>query len=216
MKVRKYTKDVIEEAVKISKSWRDVCKYFKLNISGGSQSYFKRLANRYNTDYSHFTGRGWRKDKTLPCKKEVLSYCTENSNINSDKLRKKLIKSGYKKHMCEKCGLTEWLGEPAPLELDHINSNHHDNRIENLQVLCPNCHSLETAKRRDARKISKIIKKVKIVKIKEVKQRPRKVEWPSKEELKKLLDVSNFCKIGRAYGVSDNAVRKWAKKYNIL
>jgi 5-methylcytosine-specific restriction endonuclease McrA len=54
-----------------------------------------------------------------------------------------LYRSGIKERKCEAplCGFTEWLGRAAPLELDHINSKPHDNRLENLRILCPNCHA---------------------------------------------------------------------------
>ena len=46
--------------------------------------------------------------------------------------------------------------------------------------------------------------------------RKRKVQWPSKEELQNLRSTLNWCAIGRKYGVSDNAVRKWAKRYGLI
>lgn len=59
----------------------------------------------------------------------------------SYRLQKRLVSEGLKEHKCECCGLTEWLGKPIKLELHHINGDHTDNRLENLQLLCPNCHS---------------------------------------------------------------------------
>ena len=69
--------------------------------------------------------------------------------INSSKLRNKLIEEGVKEDKCEICGLSEWLGEHIPLELDHIDSNHENNNLVNLQIICPNCHAIETKKRKN-------------------------------------------------------------------
>ena len=58
------------------------------------------------------------------------------------KIKGKLIREGLKENKCEICGLiNEWNGKPLVLQLHHINGNHTDNRLENLQILCPNCHS---------------------------------------------------------------------------
>ncbi len=62
-------------------------------------------------------------------------------SMKSGTLRIRLIKEGYKKNECEKCHINEWNEEMLVLELDHINGNHKDNHLENLQILCPNCHS---------------------------------------------------------------------------
>lgn len=62
--------------------------------------------------------------------------------IQTFKLKLLLWENGLKEKKCEQCSLSEWQGVPIPLELDHINGTKHDNRIENLRVLCPNCHAL--------------------------------------------------------------------------
>lgn len=79
--------------------------------------------------------------KGIPLKKlsEVL---VENSSGNSHKLKLRLIKEGVKEEKCEICGNSEWMGEKIPLDLHHINGDHFDNRLENLIILCPNCHRL--------------------------------------------------------------------------
>ena len=57
------------------------------------------------------------------------------------KLRQRLIKEGLKLHQCESCLCETWMGQPIPLELDHINGDRWDSRLENLRLLCPNCHA---------------------------------------------------------------------------
>jgi hypothetical protein len=67
-------------------------------------------------------------------------------------VKNRLISLGLKKNRCERCGLTEWHGEPISLELHHINGDSLDNRLESLQILCPNCHSqTESFGRRNAK-----------------------------------------------------------------
>jgi DNA-binding CsgD family transcriptional regulator len=60
---------------------------------------------------------------------------------NRSHLKKRLFDAGIKARRCESCGLSEWRGIGIPLALHHVNGDRHDNRLENLQVLCPNCHS---------------------------------------------------------------------------
>jgi hypothetical protein len=70
----------------------------------------------------------------------VYEYLGTNKFITAPKLRNKLIEEGVKEEACERCGNKMWMGEKIPLELHHINGNHYDNRLENLQILCSNCH----------------------------------------------------------------------------
>ena len=61
--------------------------------------------------------------------------------MNQLLIKKQIIKeSGLKENKCECCSLTEWNNKPINLELHHINGNNTDNRLDNLQILCPNCH----------------------------------------------------------------------------
>ena len=71
----------------------------------------------------------------------LVEYLNKSIDIQSNKVRKKLLQEGYKEHHCERCGLTEWLGQPIPLELHHIDGDKNNNTLENFQLLCPNCHA---------------------------------------------------------------------------
>lgn len=68
-------------------------------------------------------------------------YLRNSQDIQSNKVRIKLLREGYKEYKCENCGLTEWLGQLIPLELHHKDGNRNHNEIENYQLLCPNCHA---------------------------------------------------------------------------
>lgn len=74
---------------------------------------------------------------SLPLEKVLI----KDSEYNRTKLKERLVKEGIKEYKCECCGITEWNNKPISLQLHHINGIHNDNRLSNLQLLCPNCHS---------------------------------------------------------------------------
>ena len=91
-------------------------------------------------DYSgNQSGKGQSKSNNnyMP----LQEYLNSSLDIQSNKVRNKLLREGYKNHQCECCGMTEWLGQPIPLELHHKDGNRNNNTLENYQLLCPNCHA---------------------------------------------------------------------------
>ena len=199
-------------------------------------------------------------------------FC-ERSDISQHLLRKYYCEKKEIKYECSICSKTEWLGQKLTLELDHKNGDNHNNKLDNLRWLCPNCHSLTSTFRGNnnngKRKIEDdvIVKTIKnsfsvrevLLKIglrarggnynriyrlmaknnlsliqknkenfcidcqqkinRQAKRcakcnslNKRKVKnRPSKEQLLKEIEETNYCAVGRKYGVSDNAVRKWLK-----
>lgn len=113
--------------------------------AGGNYKTVQAKIAAYGISTAHFTGSGWnvgkryhKFGKTAP----LASILLENSPYNfTHGLRKRLINEGLKDHCCEICGLASWQGLPIPLELHHRNGVSNDHRLENLQLLCPNCHA---------------------------------------------------------------------------
>ena len=137
-----------------------------------------------------------------------------------------MIKNNILENKCDICNQIPFHnGKKLVLALDHINGINNDNRLENLRLLCPNCHSQTSTfgggrnkKKYNCKKCGKQITKYsKLELCKNCKDfNSRKVKnRPSCDELQQMINNISWCAIGRRYGVSDNAVRKWAKSYNI-
>lgn len=89
-----------------------------------------------------YQGNRGGKGKTAPSRKPAIVFLHKGRLIKSHKLKLKLLSDKLKSPRCERCLGTEWTGEPVPPELHHVNGEPFDNRLENLQLLCPNCHAL--------------------------------------------------------------------------
>lgn len=105
-------------------------------VGGGGHRRLKRLLLENDINTSHFRTYGVANRRPLSV------YLANEHPISSDPLKKRLFKEGLKRRTCERCNRSEWLDEPMPLELHHVDGNHLNNTIDNLQVLCRNCHGL--------------------------------------------------------------------------
>lgn len=131
--------------------------FLGLKPSGGNYSTVKRLVADLGLDTSHWTGQAWNKGKKLGSKQPLENYLVVGSTISSYKLKLKLLSEGFKEAKCECCGIEEWNGQKAPLEIDHINGVNNDNSLDNLRILCPNCHAqTETYRGKNVRKVKQI------------------------------------------------------------
>lgn len=140
----KRTKKEYEAAVAESFSIASVCRFLGLKPTGGNYRIIHKAIEEFKLDTSHFTGQGWNVGLKFKPKKvtNIEDILTKDSYYQSYKLKNRLLKEGLKERRCECCGLLEWQGKEIPLELHHLNGDNRDNRIENLQLLCPNCHAL--------------------------------------------------------------------------
>jgi hypothetical protein len=139
--LRKYTKEQFIDAVSTSRSIAQALIKLGLIPHGGNYHCFKNLAKKLNIDTSHFVGQGWSKNSKIGTKRPITDYLSNKCSIQSHKLRLRLIKENILPPYCNSCKLTEWLGKPIPLELEHKDGNHDNNSLNNLELLCPNCHA---------------------------------------------------------------------------
>lgn len=190
--------------------------------NGTNHALFKRICKEKEIDYSHFSGI-----KKGDIKRTFENVFCENSTASQNTLRNWYIKGQYSPYQCAICGINEWNHKVLTLRLDHINGYNHDNRLENLRWVCPNCDSqLDTyckghqglsAKKEITlcSKCGKIISPGSKMCIKCRAEENRKVERPSKQELKILIRNKPFTEIAKIYGVSDKAIVKWCITENL-
>lgn len=145
MKIRKWNDKQFVKAVKSSLSYAEVIRKLGLKVAGSNYDTVKRKIKELHLDISHMTGSAWNVGKNFkpiklarPLSEILIQHSTF---VNTNSLRKRLLKEGIKKHKCECCGRKTWMGQPISLELHHINGIKDDFRLENLQLLCPNCHA---------------------------------------------------------------------------
>ena|ERR1039458_9465842 len=150
MSKRSWTDEQLIAAVKTSYSYRNVIKLLGLVPAGGNYEQLKKYIIELNLDTAHFTGKGWNIGlHFVPHPAQPIGkILVKGSHPQSYGLKKRLYIEGLKTPKCELCGWSKQADDGRiPVELDHINGDHYDNRLENLRVLCPNCHSLQSTHR---------------------------------------------------------------------
>lgn len=145
MKKKTWNDEQFINAVKTSTSYAEVIRKLGLKVAGSNYDTVKRTIKELNLDISHMKGFAWNKGIHYVSKqsKPLSEILVEHSSfISTYKLKNKLFKEKIKERKCEMCGLKEWEGHDIPLELHHKSGIKDDLRLENLQILCPNCHAL--------------------------------------------------------------------------
>lgn len=226
----KFSKNELQELIDSSNSIKEIFEKVGLTAKGtGTYVTFYKRVESLGLDISDIKRRA-RNSQNKKIKKDktpLSEILVENSAYSRGSLKKRLLLENILQNVCSICGqLPEWNGKPLTLQLDHINGISNDNRIENLRIVCPHCHSqLETSFNKNKRNkcidcgayiTSKSIRCSKCAKSRDrVSNRKFKI---SGEELERLIKVEKvpFTKIGEMFGVSDNAIRKRAKKMGII
>ena len=228
--VDNYTKKELEQIVNSSNSMKEVIE--KLGYKTCKGVNYKTVQKRLDL-YGIICSFNDKPNKRIRRTKDNV-FCN-NSTVSQRTLRNWYIKINSDT-ICKICGqLNEWNNKPLVMILDHINGDNHDNRIQNLRWICPNCASqlslytgrntkrrkdyIPINRRKNNKKICPICNINEINKVssmcRECYRKKLSSQIPPKEELEKYIYTESFTKIGKRYGVSDNAVRKWCKKYKL-
>jgi hypothetical protein len=237
----RYGEDEAREAVGASRSYSEALRRLGMRPAGGNHKLFKHYVDDvWQIPTAHFdAGASARRSPTkasVPMR-EVLVEC---SSYPRGRLKQRLFIEGYKDRRCELCGQDEhWRGHLMSLILDHINGVPNDNRLENLRIVCPNCAAtLDTHCGRKNRKEPELRSCARCGQEFTAKFRrqrycshtcgcrwdraklrgvpcpeARKAERPPYEKLLEEIEATSYWAVGRKYGVSDNAVRKWVRFY---
>jgi hypothetical protein len=232
----RFTETELTEAIRASRSWAETLRRLKYRSKGGNWKTLKKYAALWGIDTSHFDPsaasleglrRSWKKPRPLS---ELL---VPGSKISRHELKNRLYAAGLKQPVCELCGQGEiWRGKRMAMILDHINGIPDDNRLENLRIACPNCAAtFETHCGRKNRLLPRECEACggefqpkygrqrycsrecgRKAERKGSRAR-RRVDRPPYEELLREIDEFGYVGVGRLYGVSDNAIRKWVRFY---
>lgn len=222
-----YSNEELKIVVENSTSIRQCLIKLNLNATGSAYYSIKTKIKKLNLDTSHFLGQAHNRGKIFGPKRDTQDYLSNKYPIGSSYLRRRLLKEQIFEYKCYKCNATKWLDGPIPLELHHINGNHLDNNLTNLILLCPNCHYYIEHQENKQKKnyktnicidCSKPCNKIAIrcKKCSNIKNQSFRCKRPDKYILSDdIKNLKYFTKIGKKYNVSDNAVRKWCRTYNI-
>lgn len=227
----------VREAVAGASCFSDALRTLGLRAAGGNHKTIKRACLQLGIDTSHFDRDIGRKRAAVTRLLPLDELLVERSRGARQNLKRRLFAEGLKERKCELCGQgEEWRGRSMSLILDHINGIHDDNRLENLQIVCPNCAatlethcgrktprrgvcatcaSAFTRTRFDQRFCSLTCAAVEHADRTRGVPQPhtRKVPRPSYPELLADVAAMSMSAVGRKHGVSDNAVRKWVRAY---
>jgi hypothetical protein len=232
-----FSEDDLRLAIAEGACWADAMRRLGYSPKGSNYQTVKGWAHRWDIATDHFDPNVGRRRASRRRAKPLEEALVENSSYHRGNLKKRLLATGIKQPVCEMCGQGEmWRGERMSLVLDHINGVSNDHRLGNLRIVCPNCaatlathcgrnlprervcpgcnRSFAPRQIRHRYCSQKCWGKVYSQRIRGVpKPEKRKVERPSYEQLKVDLAAMSVCAVGRKYGVSDNAVRKWVRSY---
>lgn len=149
-KAEKEFEDLVREYLPLASSMNNLCNILGLRGVKGYYDKIQGIIDKYRLSTNHFGSNNALYNSYLNRKLDGNGkfiamtdeeFFVKDSKRHGKAIIKRLIEGNYKSYVCENCGISEWDGKPLRLQVHHINGDHYDNRIENLQLLCPNCHT---------------------------------------------------------------------------
>lgn len=235
--VPRYTEHEARQAIASSLSYAETLRRLELCASGGNWLTLRTWAERWEISTDHFdrsaSSAALRRAQARP----LAEILVAGSPYARGSLKKRLWAEGLKDRACELCGQGEfWRGKPIGLIIDHINGVRDDNRLQNLRIVCPNCAATFDThcgrKNRLERPERPCLRCGAIFRARYPQQRYcsracgvryerkgkpnpalRRVERPPRDLLLSEIAATSYLAVGRRYGVSDNAIRKWVRQY---
>jgi hypothetical protein len=235
-----YTEEEAREAIAASLSWAESLRRLGLCPTGGAWRILKKYVAIWQISTAHFDPQAAQRQNLRRTQKPLKDVLVRGSTYPRKDVKRRLLSEGLKEPECELCGQGEvWRGRPMALILDHINGVRDDHRLENLRFVCPNCAAtLDThcgrknridrshcaCQRCGTRFVPRSGRQRYCSRYcgcrwdrralrGQPKPASRKVKRPPYEQLLAEIEATSYLAVGRKYGVSDNAVRKWVRFY---
>lgn len=235
----RYSEHDARAAVRASLSYAETLRRLGLCSTGGNWRTLRIWIARWTIATDHFDPRAAQREGMLRRPQPLEEIMVEGSTYSRNHLKNRLYREGLKARRCEVCGQGElWRGQPMSLILDHINGIRDDHRLENLRILCPNCagtldthcgrkNRLDLSHRECLRcgsRFSPHYARQRYCSRECGRRAPRsnrgvpnpglrRAERPSQDQLLREIAETSYVAVGRRYGVSDNAIRKWVRQY---
>lgn len=232
-----FSEQDLRAAISQSITWAGALRILGYDVKGANYRTLQRWVRIWGISVDHFDADAARRAASAKRVKDLAEVMVVNSTYRRGQLKDRLFSAGLKQRLCEMCGQGEtWNGRRMSLVLDHINGVSNDHRLENLRIVCANCAAtLDTHCGRNLprertcpgcgqtfaprhirhRYCSQSCWGAVSSERKRGVPQPhlRKVQRPSFEQLVEDVRTMSMVAVGRKYGVSDNAVRKWIRWY---
>ena len=223
MTKRTWTEENLRLSVIKSKTYSEVMLALGLAPIGGNYKTIKKYITSLNLSTNHFMTAqefGKRLDHTRLTEDQILERHFRLGHIVNGSTLRRFLSRFQDASRCSVCASSNfWNGMPLTLQIDHINGDRTDNRLDNLRYICPNCHTqTHTFAGRRNKKLPEsqgheTPQRPHVPKT--VQAHPTKINWPTPQELYALVSSVPTSKLAKKLGVSDVAIGKKCKEYGI-